>query len=101
MNTNKQLPQTIFGTGEVKGMVFTKLVSTDSAYIYGVQNDDSYHYECFLKKSVPVCIDFQNRVYSESETKDVYPKSKDFGVWAWTFKSLEKAKVKIGYKKIG
>lgn len=32
-----------------------------------------------------------NRIFSETEFKDKYPKSKDFGVWAWTFKSYTDA----------
>ena len=39
----------------------------------------------FLKKKItPICLDFENRVYSETEFKEIYPKSKDFGIWAFT-----------------
>jgi hypothetical protein len=45
----------------------------------------------FEVKTTPICLDFANRVYSEDEVKVVYPKAKDFGVWAWSFNSLESA----------
>ena len=34
---------------------------------------------------------FENRIYSETDSKVVYPKSEDFGVWAWSFRDHDLA----------
>lgn len=81
-----KLKDIILGTGDVKGATFVKVKESDTAYIY--KRDDKY-WEVFKKKEVPVCIDFENRIYSETDTKELYPKKTDFGVWAW-FYSIEK-----------
>jgi hypothetical protein len=94
MKNIKKLETEFTGVGEVRNFNFLQLYSTNLAYIYKVSNKD-VHYECFLKKSVPLCIDFKNKIYSEIDFKEVYPKSKDFGVWAWTFKKYEDALNKI------
>lgn len=91
------LPKEFIGTGEVKGMMFNQVFASKERYIYEVKQEDTPtpHYEVFDRKTTPICIDFENRVYSETEHKEVYPKSKDFGVWAWTFNNLQTAKDKL------
>lgn len=79
------------GTGEVKGFIFTRIDLSEKAYLYEVLYGSGKHYEVFKRVETPVCIDFENRVYSETDTRVVYPKSKDFGVTAWTFTDLELA----------
>lgn len=86
-----KLENIIEGNGEVKGFIFTKKYENDRGYVYEVRTGDRTHFEVFHKKETPICIDFENRIYSETEKKEVYPKSKDFGVWAWTVNNLEKA----------
>jgi hypothetical protein len=84
------------GIGEVKGFEFIKIASVHGAYCYEViSNEGNIHYEVFKVKTVPVCIDFEKRIYSQTEFKEIYPKSKDFGVWAWTYSSKEKALAKL------
>ena len=78
------------GTGEVKDFVFTQVYKSDKAYIYEV-NTGTKHYEVFKRKHSPICLDFDNRIYSTTEFKETYPKSKDFGIWAWTYKNLDNA----------
>jgi len=87
------LPQTFVGTGEVKGFTFNRVFDGQHRKIYEVWVEDvpTPHYEMFEVKTTPICLDFANRVYSEDEVKVVYPKAKDFGVWAWSFNSLESA----------
>jgi hypothetical protein len=82
-----KLPDHFIGTGEVKGFEFTKIAESDKGYVYKV--DD--HYEYFLKKKVSVCLDFGKRLYSDTDFKEIYPKAKDFGIWAWTTHNLNKA----------
>ena len=90
----KLLEKQFTGIGEVKGFNFTQLYSSEFAYIYKVEGD-SINYEVFERKNSPICIDFKKHIYSETEFKEVYPKSNSFGVSAWTFKyyhdALEKA----------
>jgi len=89
------LENEFIGKGEVKGFRFRKIASTQHANLYEVDSGVSnVHYEVFMRKLVPVCIDFENRLYSKTEQKEVYPKSKDFGVWAWTYNNILKAEQK-------
>lgn len=74
----KELPKHFIGTGEVRGFEFTQLLKTDHAYLYQVEckseNDDktTTYYEIFERKI--------NKVYGNVS----YPKSKSFGIWAYT-----------------
>ena len=71
------------GRGEVKGYLFTQISQTDKAFIYEVSSDDRKHYEVFKKviNSRFACVS--------------YPTSKGFGIWAWTYMSLDKAEAKF------
>lgn len=95
MNTT-ELDIHFVGVGEVKGKVFTRVFENSKRYVYEVKDEDAPtpHYEVFDRKTTPVCVDFANRVYSETDDKEVYPKAKDFGSWAWTFNSFESAEIK-------
>ena len=92
MNTTL-IPDTFTGEGEVKGFTFTRVSSTQELDIFEVLADGSTrpHYEVIVKKFSPVCVDFENRIYSETEFKQVYPKAKDFGVFGWSFRDLQTA----------
>lgn len=84
------------GTGEVKGFIFEQMHSSKMAYLYKVRSyDGQVHFEVFKRKNTPICIDFEKRIYSDTEFKEIYPKSKDFGVWAWTYISPQDAYVKL------
>ena len=85
----------ITGKGDTSGFFYQKEYETDTGYVYAVTTGSAVHYECFRRKSVPVCIDFEKRIYSEVETKEVYPKKEDFGKWAWVFGRLESAISKL------
>lgn len=86
MNIEK-LKRNFEGSGEVKGFTFSQELETDKGYIYKV--NDKY-FEVFEKKSVPLCIDFEKKVYSETDFKEQYPKARHFGKWAWTVSSFDK-----------
>lgn len=86
------LQKEIIGIGEVKGFDFNQVFENDKGYIYQVNKD---YFEVFLKKTVAKCIDFKKRIYSETEFKEIYPKAKDFGIWAWSLSNLNDAKAKI------
>ena len=83
------------GVGEVKGMNFELIKASEIGYIFKVENNKSTHYEVFKRKLSPVCIDFEKRIYSETDFKVSYPKSNDFGIWAWTLQSIKQAEEKI------
>lgn len=94
MYKNIQLLEKEFtGRGEVRGFLFVELLCNETAYIYRVCAGKC-HYEVFERKNTPVCVDYAKRIYSETEFKEIYPKAKDFGVWAWTFDNFEKAREK-------
>lgn len=86
-----ELDPAFIGTGEVKDFVFTLLKRNEFGYIYKIEHANVLYYEVFKRKLTPICIDFERRIYSENDFKVKYPKAKDFGKWAWTFNSLEKA----------
>lgn len=89
-----ELDSIIEGKGEVKGIVFHQMRKHSDFYIYKAVNENSVYYECFERRKVAVCIDFQKRIYSETEFKEVYPKAKDFGVWAFSTPDWHIAKKK-------
>ena len=92
----KELEDEFIGISEVSGFKFKKLASTDKGFLYEVMPDDtSRHYEVFERKLTPVCIDFNKREYSTTDFKVKYPKSNDFGIWAWTYSSYELALNKL------
>ena len=89
-----KLEHSFDGKGEMKGYRFECVGERPSGYLYKVSGENGdKHYEVFVKKSVPVCLDFENRVYSETEFKETYPKSKDFGVWAWNVQTYKRGMV--------
>jgi hypothetical protein len=88
---NKELEETLEGIGETKGFVFTRVDRSSCAYLYKVDTGASVHYEIFERRATPICIDFEQRIYSETDTKEIYPKSNDFGVWAWSTNSISRA----------
>ena len=87
----QELPLEFDGKGEVKGIRFVCDMQSGQAYIY--ERSDG-NFEVFERRSTPICIDFEKRIYSETDRKEIYPKAKDFGKWAWTYKTLEQAQAK-------
>jgi hypothetical protein len=87
----EELPELFIGTGEVKGFKFSQVKKHESVYIYQVDVEGKFHFEVFERKLSQKCIDFKNRVYSETESKEIYPKAKNFGIWAWTYPTYQQA----------
>jgi hypothetical protein len=87
-----ELKKEFEGSGDVKGFKFNRFLLTEHAIMYEVNTSEGkVHYEVFKRKFTPVCIDFEKRIYSADVLKEIYPKSKDFGVWAWCITDREKA----------
>ena len=91
----EQLKKQFTGVGEVKGFEFTQINYTELGYIYEVDTGNSKHYEVFKRLKSPVCIDFDKRVYSDTDFKESYPKSNSFGDWAWCCSKLVKAQKRL------
>jgi len=93
----QELEKEFIGKGEVSESKFIQIFDSVHGYIYEVKQLDVHTplFEVFKRKNTPICIDFENRVYSDTEFKEIYPKSKDFGVWAWTCNNIEDAKLKF------
>ena len=79
----KELQKYFIGKGEVSGYRFTNLRQTDKASLYEVSSGNSKHYEVFRK------------VVNERYGCVSYPTSRAFGIWAWTYMSLERAERKF------
>lgn len=89
--TIESLPNKFTGTGEVEGFEFLRLRESHKGFLYQVDDNGDIYYEIFKAKPVGICIDFEKRLYSNTHFKCPYPKAKDFGHWAWTTHSFEKA----------
>lgn len=89
----KELPDEFYGKGEVRGFHFTKVVEHEDYYIFKVNPvpNEKAHYELIERIPTPICLDFENKVYSETKCKERFPKAKDFGVWAWTYSTFNAA----------
>jgi len=87
----KELKQEFDGAGEVRGYSFKQILKSPKAYLYEVTipETDQKHYEIF-KRTISKLYDFCTKEKIEEKTV-LYPKSKSFGVWAWTSKDFLKA----------
>lgn len=75
----KELEKQFTGIGEVKGFTFTQIKQNEVGFIYEVESLGSKHYEVFKRRE-------NSRFGCVS-----YPKSKSFGIWAWTTSDLDRA----------
>lgn len=75
----KELEREFVGKGQVKGFIFTQLKKSEYAYLYRVNLENSHHFEVFKRK-----VNTQYNCVS-------YPSDKAFGIWAWTYKNIDKA----------
>ncbi len=91
MITKEHLPIQFTGTGEVKGMKFSSVHLHPRVSLFKVSNGKTEHFEVFLRVYARKLENFAERRYSETEYKEVYPKAKEFGVRAWSFRSYDKA----------
>jgi len=92
-----ELEKTIKGTGEVAGFEFTQIAISNNAFTYRVNSDEvkESHYEVFERKELKESDYVMQGKAIHAEAKVRYPKSNNFGVWAWCFKSLESAMSKF------
>ncbi len=78
----KKLKEQFIGIGEVKGFDFFQLNRTANAAIYKVENS---YYEVFIIKTQKQ----QKKQINDSaiifKSKEIYPRSNQFGITAWTY----------------
>jgi len=79
----KQLEKSFIGRGQVKGFMFTQIKQNKYGYIYRIEADTLTHYEVFMHKP-------NTRFKCVS-----YPSNNAFGIWAWTYRDLERAEAKF------
>jgi len=107
----KKLPGVIKGRGPLKNHTLTRVHEDDTGYVYKVEYDEdkksiktgykrSSHMEVFLKRITPVCLDFKQKIFSETRLREKYPRDEDFGVWAWITSDLETAIIKLNQHKV-
>ena len=90
-----ELEKFLQGSGNVSGIKYTQIYFCNNAFLYScMQNGIITHFEVFERKLVPLCVDFEKKIYSDVDFKEIFPKDKDFGNWAWTYKSLFEAEKK-------
>lgn len=66
------------------GFQFEILLSHDNFYILQVVDGAKVWFEVWRKRTTPVCIDFEKKIFSAGQHKEVKPKARDFGTYAWT-----------------
>lgn len=79
----RELETTFIGRGEVRGFQFKQIDRTPSGYLYEVTCNGDIHFEVFKR--------IENRRFDIVS----YPGSKAFGLWAWTYPTLELARQKL------
>lgn len=84
----KKLDKKIIGKGEVKGITFTQIKETPSGYIY-LRSDGIFEvFKKITQKQKKLLVNNKEVLF---EGKEIYPKSKHFGIWAWSCSTYEKA----------
>lgn len=92
----ERLENKINGRGEVSGYTFEKVKESWFGYIYRKTGDGKrFSYEVFKRNVVAKCIDFKKRIYSETEFKETYPKTRDFGKWAFEHMDITSAERRL------
>jgi len=86
-----RLEKQFTGIGEVKNKLFTQVKRNEKIALYEVSEDNFIYYELIVIKVNAVCLDFEKRLYSEVDFKESYPKSNQWGINGFTYKTLETA----------
>ena len=87
----KELELEFIGIGEVKGDLFKQINRSPHAYIYERDCEGIKSYEVFTRKEAKESYSIIGGVGVHFDAKVRYPKSEDFGVWAWYYNSYDKA----------
>ena len=96
----KELELEFTGMGEVKGDTFKQLKMSPKAYLYERSDRDFKDfvlYEVFKRKETKESTTIIGGVEVHFEAKVKYPRSEDFGVWAWYYDKYDDAIDKFNY----
>ena len=97
----KELEDNFIGTGSVSGFKFKKLHQTELGYLYEVDSgDEDIHYEVFQRKTTPICLDFEKKIFSDTDSKVIYPRDEHFGQWAFCILEYKDALEKLNNLKV-
>lgn len=92
----KELEKEFIGGGTVKGFQFRQLHNNGNVYLYEVTTDGgSVHYEVFERKENLGGLKVIAGTEVNFEPKVMYPSDNAFGVWAFTYNTLEMAEEKF------
>ena len=92
----KELAKEIDGKGDMVGYKLVQLLKTDKAYLYETSDEFGVvSYEVFERRESKDATFIRDGIEIISEAKVRYPKTQDFGVWAFCFRDLEQAKEKF------
>jgi hypothetical protein len=92
----KELEKEFDGSGDCVGFKMTQLLKTDKAYLYDTTDEFGVvSYEVFERRESKDATFVRDGIEIIAEAKVKYPKSHEFGLWAFCFRDLEKAKAKL------
>lgn len=87
-----ELEKEFKGKAEVSDYSFKMIASNGTAYVYEISDEfNNRHYEAFERKEAKKHDTVIAGIAIHYNARVLYPKSNDFGVTAWCFKSLESA----------
>ncbi len=87
----KELEKEFVGVGEVKGFLFRQIMQSETAYLYEVNDEGSFHYEVFKRVEKQASQAMRDNVLINFSAKVSYPSAKSFGTTAWTYRNLDTA----------
>ena len=86
-----ELPLQFRGSKEVGWDNFTQLLCSNKSYLYEREFEGVKSYEVFLRKESKEGNAVIAGISMYFEAKVRYPKSEDFGVWAWYYDNYDLA----------
>ena len=98
-----ELEKEFIGSGDVRGFKFRQIKKNKFAFIYEVTNfseDENInkintYYEVFRRKISKESDGLLNNVMVHFESKEVYPRSNSFGIWAYCIDDYNNAILKF------
>lgn len=92
-----ELKKEFDGVGQMSGYKFTQLQKSENAFLYSLVEPEhkTIHFEVFKRVVSPEAdVEIGGRIIHYTE-REVYPNINQFGVTAWCFTNIDKAKEKF------
>lgn len=74
---------------------FIQLEETDNAYLYKREIDAHVDYEVFIKRYKNKRALIDGELKNTGDKREIYPKTEEFGKFAWAFMKKDKAYMKL------